>query len=569
MAFDPLDMNNYRIEKLPKMQKSNFEKWMARLGGPLAIIAFIVIYWFSHIGFIDGINKEMLTDEKNKKAYEKALKRYEKIEKDNTEEMRKTLGLEEAVKLTEAQQTEVAEETHNQFIRINYAMLAIFIAGLILWMTEAIPNYMTSLLIILGTVLCNVTTQKDALAQLGHPVMWLNILSFVLASMLVKTQFAKRMALAFVIKFGKSAKGVLWSFLVINLVLSAFISATTVKAAIMLPIFMTVCAIYGASGDHRNNFGRNLVIQNLFQVNVGANAFYTGSGAHLLAISLIAGFVGSCDFGYAKWLMACGPMSAITLVVGLLAGMYIFFPMKKEEQKPQIEGGLERLKKELDAMGKMKPEEYKAVGIFLLVLFLWVTKDILHHGIDETIVALIGAVLALMPGIGVVKWNDVDIPWHLMLFSAGAYTLGEGLNATGLPNTMVNAGFDSLGITANTPFWVLYVILTFLMMYSGLVFQSKTIRTMVFVPIALGVEARFGFPVMSLSLPVAMMIEHCYVLPFNSKPAALLYNTNMYSQTDAFKYGITMMTFAWILILIWGETVLKWMDITPGLFLVK
>ncbi len=565
-TFDPLDMNNYKVEKLPKMQKSSFEKWMARLGGPLAIIAFVVIYWFSHIGFIDGINKEVLTDEKNKKAYEKALKRYDKLEKDNTEAMRKTLGLKEAVQLTEAQKIEVAQETHDHFIRINYAMLAIFVAGLILWMTEAIPNYMTSLLIVLGTVLCNITTQKDALAQLGHPVMWLNILSFVLASMLVKTQFAKRMALAFVIKFGKSAKGVLWSFLVINLVLSAFISATTVKAAIMLPIFMTVCAIYGASGDHRNNFGRNLVIQNLFQVNVGANAFYTGSGAHLLAISLIAGFVGSCDFGYAEWLMACGPMSLITLVVGLLVGMYIFFPMKKEEQKPQIEGGLERLKKELDAMGKMKTEEYKAVGIFVLVLFLWVTKDILHHGIDETIVALIGAILALLPGVGVVKWNDVDIPWHLMLFSAGAYTLGEGLNATGLPNTMVNAAFDSLGITANTPFWVLYVILTFLMMYSGLVFQSKTIRTMVFVPIALGVEARFGFPVMSLSLPVAMMIEHCYVLPFNSKPAALLYNTNMYSQTDAFKYGITMMTFAWILILVWGETVLKWMGITPGLF---
>ena len=84
-----------------------------------------------------------------------------------------------------------------EFLRTNYAMLAIFVAGLILWMTEAIPNYLTSLFIILGIVLCNVTTQKEALAQLGHPVMWLNILSFVLASMLVKTQFAKRLALAF------------------------------------------------------------------------------------------------------------------------------------------------------------------------------------------------------------------------------------------------------------------------------------------------------------------------------------------------------------------------------------
>ena len=31
--FDPLDMNNYRIEKLPKLNKSGFEKWMAYMGG--------------------------------------------------------------------------------------------------------------------------------------------------------------------------------------------------------------------------------------------------------------------------------------------------------------------------------------------------------------------------------------------------------------------------------------------------------------------------------------------------------------------------------------------------------
>ncbi|MCQ2170587.1 MAG: DASS family sodium-coupled anion symporter [Bacteroidales bacterium] len=526
MSFDPLDMSNYRADKLPKMKKSGFETWMARLGGPVALIVFVWICWFSHIDFIDNMNPDGLAAA--------AAKR---------------LGVLGAA----------------GFTRACYAMLAIFVSSLILWMTEAIPNYLTSLLVILAVVLLNVTTQKEALAQLGHPVMWLNILSFVLASMLVKTQFAKRLALAFVIRFGKSAKGVLWSFLLINLILSAFISATTVKATIMLPIFMVVCAIYGASNGNRNNFGRNLVIQNLFQVNIGANAFYTGSGAHLLAISLIMGYLGSCDFGYSQWLFSVGPMSVIILVVGLLLGMYVFFPMKKEEQKPSIDGGLERLKQELDAMGKMTAEEWKAVGIFVLVLVLWVTKGTFHN-IDETIVALIGAVLALIPGIGVVKWNDVDIPWHLMLFSAGAYTLGSGLNATDLPNTMVNAAFDAMGITNGTPFWVLYVILTFLMMYSGLVFQSKTIRTMVFVPIALGVETRFGFPPMSIALPVAMLIEHVYVLPFNSKPAALLYNTNQYSQTDAFKYGITMMTFSWLLILVWGMTVLKWMGITPGLF---
>lgn len=523
--FDPLDLGNYKIEKLPQMQKSKLETWMAKLGLPLAIVVFVVIYWGCHIGFIDNLDPTSLTA--------KAAKRLGEI------------GM-------------------TDFLRSNYAMLAIFAASLVLWITEAIPNYLTSLLVILGIVLTGVTTQKDALAQLGHPVMWLNILSFVLASMLVKTRFAKRLALAFVLRFGKTAKGVLWSFLVINLILSMFISATTVKATIMLPIFMVVCAIYGAHSGHRNNFGRNLVIQNLFQVNIGANAFYTGSGAHLLAISLIAGFLGSCDFGYSQWLMTCGPMSLVILVVGLLLGMYVFFPMKKEEQTPQIEGGMERLREELDSMGKITFEEIKAVVIFCIVLVLWVTKGTFHN-IDETIVALIGAVLALMPKIGVVKWNDVDIPWHLMLFSAGAYTLGSGLNATDLPNTMVNAAFNSMGIGDGTPYWVLYMVLTFLMIFSGLVFQSKTIRTMVFVPIALGVESRFGFMPMSIALPVSMLIEHVYVFPFNSKPAALLYNTNQYSQADAFKFGITMMIISWLIILLWGATVFKWFGITPGL----
>ena len=524
-VFDPLDMNNYKLEKLPKMEKTSFEKWMARLGGPLAILSFILIFWVFKIPFLENLNVDSLP--------EKAANNFAKI------------GAAE-------------------FIRANYAMLAIFAASIILWITESIPNYLTSLLVILGLVLTGVTSQKEAFAQLGHPVMWLNILSFILASMLVKTKAAKRLALWFIIRFGKSATGIFLSFIVINLILSAFISATTVKAAILLPIFMTVAAIYGASNGHRNNFGRNLVLQNLFQVNVGATAFYTGSGAHLLAISLMMGAYGSLSFSYADWFYAGFPMTIILLLLGWFIGVKVIFPMKPEEKKPQIEGGMERLREELASMGKMTVEEYKSIAIFVGVLLLWMTGEL--HGIDETTVAFIGAIVALMPGIGVVKWNDVDIPWHLMLFSAGAYTLGSGLNATDLPSIMVNAGMEYLGITQNTPFFVLYLLFTGLMLFSGLIFQSKTMRTLVFIPIAIGVEQQFGFPPLSLSFPVALLIEHVYVLPFNSKPAALLYTTNHYSWSDTFKFGITMMFIAWFMILVWGETVLHWLGYTPGLF---
>lgn len=525
-VFDPLDMNNYKVEKLPKMQKSGFEKWMARLGGPLAILVFVLIYWLLDIGFLNDITADSLTGDK-------AIKRLD------------TLGLAD-------------------FVRANYAMLAIFAAAIVLWVTEAIPNYLTSLLVILGVVLTGVVPQKEAFAQLGHPVMWLNILSFVLASMLVKTKVAKRFALWFVLRFGKNASGIFFSFIIINLVLSMFISATTVKATILLPIFMVVAAIYGASNGDRNNFGRNLVLQNLFAVNIGASGFMTGSGANLLAVSLIAGVVGGYTISYTDWLYAALPLALILLFLGWLIGAKVIFPMKKEERVPQIEGGMERLKEELKAMGKVTFDEIKSVAIFVGVLLLWVTKS--WHGIDETTVAFIGAVVALMPGIGIVKWNDVDIPWHLMLFSAGAYVLGSGLNATDLHVTIVDTVFDSLGITANTPYWVLYVVLTGFMLLSALVFSSKNMRTMIFVPIAIATAQKFGYPIMSLAFPVALLIEHVYVLPFNSKPAALLYTTNHYSWSDTFKFGITMMGIAWVLIILWGETMLKWLGFTPGLF---
>ena len=54
--YDPLDMNNYKLEKLPKMQKSGFEKTLQRIGGPLAILVFVVIYFFADIPFINTID---------------------------------------------------------------------------------------------------------------------------------------------------------------------------------------------------------------------------------------------------------------------------------------------------------------------------------------------------------------------------------------------------------------------------------------------------------------------------------------------------------------------------------
>ncbi len=525
-GFDPLDMANYKIEKLPKRSKSKVESTLAIIGGPLAIITFILIYFVFKPVFLQDLDGKGLSE------YAKAI---------------------------------FDINGSAEFSRMNIAMLAIFAAGIVLWMTEAIPNYLTSLIIIISLVLTGVLTEQSAYAQLGHKVMWLNIMSFVLASMLVKTGLAKRFALWFIVHFGKKASSIFISFLVINVVLSAFISATTAKAAILLPIFMVIAAIYGArGGDKKNNFGRNIVLQNLFYINIGASGFLTGSGANLLAAALITGATG-VDIYFTDWMKANFLVAIILMVLGYIIAVRVFFPLKKEERLPQIPGGMERLKEELHKLGKMNFQEIKSGVLFVAILAFWATDK--YHGISPTAIAFLGAVIALLPRIGILKWNDVDIPWHLMLFSAGAYTLGAGFKATDLPSISVDAIFDSLGLGADTPFWILYLSLTFAMAFSALIFQSKTMRTMIFIPIAIGVAQRFGFDVISLALPVAFLIEHVYMLPFNSKPAALLYETDQYSLTDTFKFGVTMLVVGWVVNIIMGETWYRYLGITPdGVF---
>lgn len=100
--------------------------------------------------------------------------------------------------------------------------------------------------------------------NLGDPVIWLNVSAFVLASALVKTQLVKRVALWLILRFGRNASAIFLTFLGINVLLAAFVNATAAKAALMMPLFMVISAVYGAPGtDTTNNFSRNLVLYNL------------------------------------------------------------------------------------------------------------------------------------------------------------------------------------------------------------------------------------------------------------------------------------------------------------------
>lgn len=515
-TFDPLDIRNYSLEKFKEIQAGPIMQRLKLIGVPAAIFAFLFfeLRWSGTIELFE-------------------------------------------------MQTKVPPQHC-------YSAMGIFCASLILWLTEAIPNYLTSLLVIIAVILTGIMKMRPAFAMLGEPVMILNIASFILASALVTTGLAKRISLIMVLRTKHRLHMLFLCFVALNLIFGAFISATSAKTALLLPLFMVISAMYGATGGaNRNHVGRNMVLLNLLANNVSASAFLTGSAANLLAVSMLekAGALVT----YQDWFIALFPLAVIQCLIAWWTGTRLIFPIRPEDHEPKLQGGMERLQEEYRSLGPVKTSEIKAGIVFLTVLALWSTGKWI--GVRAEVVALAGACAVLMPSfsnlpaIGVMKWNDTDIPWHMLMFSFGAYVLGGMMDQTDIVGLYVHRAFDHWDIDPNgAGKLIVFAILSGVFAFTTLVSESKTARTLILFPIIIAIAQKYDWDLVGFCLPMAFMINQVYVLYFNSKPANISYLTDQYSTGDSFKYGMIQLILIWILLILWTHYVMPLMGFNSRLW---
>jgi len=176
---------------------------------------------------------------------------------------------------------------------------------------------------------------------------------------------------------------------------------------------------------------------------------------------------------------------------------------------------------------------------------------------------MIGAVVALWPKIGVLEWDETEIPWHLMIFSAGAYAGGLALEESGAAAWGVKGIFGGLSLDRVAFGWTYAAVLA-VMLYSQLLSTSKTVRTVIMIPTIILLARGLGWEPASLALPAAFTIDWVIGLPISGKPNLILFATNQYSARDNLKYGLAVCTVGYVLLLIAGATWFHWLGLTPA-----
>lgn len=438
--------------------------------------------------------------------------------------------------------------------------MALFAFALIMWIARPIPIYLTSIILILLLPLIGaVEDQEIVFGALGFDIIWLMVSAFVLTSAMSATNLGKRIALYLTTKFAKTPTQVLVVFVIVNYILAFFVPSTTARASLIVPMALIILEIYKAVPG-KSNFGRLLMLQGVQNNAFATSIVMTATSAQVLAIGFINEQAGG-DVGYMEWLLGSLPQAIITTVIAFIVGMCLY--KYKDEMTGAMGGAAETLKKQLEELGPISVREKKALFIFLLTLFLWATGDYQEawfgFEISTEQTAVLGMLLCLLPGIGVISWKEANIKWDLMIFSAGAYAVGNAVDDSGAASWLIGNLVEAIGLDRMNPSLVA-VILIFITVFSHMIFTSKTVRTTILIPAVITLAQGLGIDPVPLALVCAFGISTTITLPPHSKVNTLYFGTGYFDVKDELIFGLiscfiaacamSLIYFTWIHVII-------------------
>jgi len=414
--------------------------------------------------------------------------------------------------------------------------IAIFTGALILWITTPIPIYLTSIIAILLLPLVGaVEDQEVAFGTLGFDVIWLMVAAFILTAAMIKSNLGRRLSLWMVTQFGKTPKKTLFLLIVINFILAFFVPSTTARATLMVPICLILLEVYRALPGE-SNLGRVMMLQGVQADALATSGVMTATSGNIIAVGFINEQAGG-HIGYMDWLLASMPTAIITMSITFFIGLKLF----SLKDGSSFDNARDKLKEELKKLGKFSVDEKKALAIFVFTVLLWATGD--YHkawfgfelSTEQT--AVLGALLCLLPRIGLLTWKETNIKWELMIFAAGAYAVGNALDKSKGAEWIINKVVVGLGME-HMNHTLVVIVVVFISMYSHLIFTSKTVRVTILIPAFIALAKTLGMDPVPLALAAAMTMTYTITLPPHSKVNTIYFGTGYFSVLDQVKYAI-------------------------------
>ncbi|KAL2265358.1 hypothetical protein VTJ83DRAFT_6458 [Remersonia thermophila] len=350
--------------------------------------------------------------------------------------------------------------------------LALLVFVSLLWATEALPLFVTSLTIPFLCVVLRVfrnadephrrLTSKEAtgavFAAMWTPVIMLLLGGFTLAAALSKCGIDKRIATFVLSKAGTRPKTVLIANMAVAAVASMLISNV---AAPVLCFGIIEPMLRNLPSD--SAMSKAVIIGIALASNIGGMLSPIASPQNVVAIGIM-----DPPPSWGQWFFIVIPVGIISLVLIWLLLLLTFRPGRGTTIVP------------------VRPVRDRFTGVqwfvsvvTLATIALWCASHSLEHVFgDMGVIAILPIVLFF--GVGILTKEDFNnFPWTIIILAAGGLSLGKAVNSSGLLHAVTQA------ITARVQDYSLYGILV---VFSSLIlviatFISHTVAALIILPL--------------------------------------------------------------------------------------
>ena len=221
---------------------------------------------------------------------------------------------------------------------VQQRVIAIFAFATLMWLTEVVPSWATSVAIIVSLLLftsdsgikwmCDpeevgtLLSYKSIMATFADPVIMLFIGGFILAIAATKTGLDAQLAKFLLKFFGSKSENVLLGFLLITGLFSMFIS-NTATAAMMLTFLTPVFKQLPAEGKGRISMALSIPVA----ANLGGMGTPIGTPPNTIALKYLNDPEGlNLGIGFGQWMLFMLPLVIVLLFIGwwILKSMFPF-----------------------------------------------------------------------------------------------------------------------------------------------------------------------------------------------------------------------------------------------------
>lgn len=428
------------------------------------------------------------------------------------------------------------------FTKIQNSVLFLLFLAISLWVTEAIPPFSVSILIVGFLVLVMGKSEAhDAIQYLqtwSDSVIWLFLGGFFLAEAMKKTKLDLMLLKAVLPKFGNNPVHVLWGLMLVTALMSMLMSNTATTAmmiATISPLFTRL--------NKESNLAKALLLGIPAAASVGGIGTIIGSAPNAIAVGALEKL--GYPISFLEWMIAGTPLALVLLLI------FWYVLVKKYHIKQEDNLNFDFLAQAPSTHTNRVESLHKAIVLIILAitLFCWLTSK----WIGIPVAAASGIPIVGLTMLGVLDAKDIrQLPWDTLMLVAGGLALGLAIEEQQIATHFV----EKISHIQLTFMCLLFVFAFITVILSN--FMSNTAATTILIPMGVSLLTMVGGDVNPMVLPlvIGLSASCALFLPVSTPPNAIAFSTGLIQQSEFRLGGVVIgllgpiLSIAWILVVI-------------------